>query len=91
VCRLGGDEFLVICPATPLDGALLIAEKLRLSVNAMTVPVGNSQWQGSISVGVAERTPAIGSVGELMKSADASVYLAKRGGRNRVATVQAPQ
>ena len=85
VCRLGGDEFLVICPGTALDGAMQIAEKLRSEVAAMRVPAGSGEWRGSLSIGVAVRTDAMRAFDELMKAADSGVYVAKRNGRNLVA------
>ena len=86
VCRLGGDEFLVICPRTPLDGALQLGEKLRAAVAELRVPVGDGAWQGSISVGAAARTAEVPSVDALVKVADQAVYAAKRSGKNCVAT-----
>ncbi|MCC6209209.1 MAG: bacteriohemerythrin [Gammaproteobacteria bacterium] len=86
VCRLGGDEFLIICPHTPLDGALHIAELTRQAVTALRVPIGAGEWHGSISVGVAVRRPGMRDPGALIKAADEGVYAAKRKGRNCVAT-----
>jgi hemerythrin len=86
VCRLGGDEFLVICAGTPLDGAMKLAETVREEVAALRVPAGDGEWRGSISVGVAARTETMTSLEDLMKAADQGVYVAKRNGRNCVAT-----
>lgn len=88
VCRLGGDEFLVICTNTPLAGALGLAEKLRTQVDALRVPAGIGEWKGSISVGVATRTAAMTKMEDLIKVADQSVYIAKRNGRNCVASAE---
>ena len=85
VCRLGGDEFLIICAGTPQEGAMKLAEKIRREVAALRVPVGSGEWQGSISVGVAARTPSMKGLEDLMKAADEGVYVAKRQGRNCVA------
>ncbi|MCG5496026.1 MULTISPECIES: GGDEF domain-containing protein [Ectothiorhodospira] len=84
VCRLGGDEFLVLCPDTPLQGAFYIAEQIKDAVAAMRVPTGAGAWKGSSSIGVAVRTPAMSQSDELIKLADDSVYLAKRAGKNCV-------
>ncbi|MFA7242432.1 MAG: bacteriohemerythrin [Sulfuricellaceae bacterium] len=89
VSRLGGDEFLIICARTPLEGALHLAEAIRREVAALRVPAGAGEWRGSISVGVAVRTPAMSSLEDLMKAADLGVYAAKRNGRNCVATADA--
>ncbi len=85
VCRLGGDEFLVVCPRTPLAGALHLGELLRRAVSAMRVPAGAGEWKGSISVGVAQRSEAMASAADLLKSADEAVYVAKHRGRDCVA------
>jgi len=86
VCRLGGDEFFVICPNTPMDGALFVAENVRKKVAALRVPVEQGEWVGSISAGVAARQADMTSPDHLIKMADKGVYAAKEGGRNRVAT-----
>ncbi|EGA65136.1 GGDEF domain-containing protein [Vibrio brasiliensis] len=88
VCRLGGDEFFVICPNTDLAGGMHIAELTRNKVNQMLVPVGESVWRGSISVGVGERTPTMNDFNDLIKEADNAVYLSKSAGRNRVSSTQ---
>ena len=84
VCRLGGDEFLVICPNTTADGALHLGERIRSAVDALRVPAGNGEWQGSVSVGVGAKTSEMAKVEELIKAADDAVYMAKRDGRNCV-------
>jgi hemerythrin len=85
VCRLGGDEFLVICPRTPLEGAVQLAEKIRLAIAALRVPAGSGEWRGSISVGVAARNAGMDKYEALIKAADDGVYAAKKKGRNCVA------
>ena len=88
VCRLGGDEFLIVCAHTPLSGALQVAEKVRQEVAALHVPVGKDGiWHGSISVGVAVGDIGMANVQDLLKAADEAVYVAKRNGRNCVASV----
>ncbi|MFO7576601.1 MAG: GGDEF domain-containing protein [Pelovirga sp.] len=87
VCRLGGDEFLVICPATNRAGALHLAAQLHGRIAALRIPVGDGAWQGSISVGAAVRTSTMASYEELIKAADRSVYAAKQDGRNCVRMV----
>jgi len=82
VFRLGGDEFLVLCPNTDLAGAETIAEQLRRRVDELRVTTGAGFWNSSVSIGVAARTPTMQHYHELMKAADDSVYRAKRAGRN---------
>lgn len=88
VCRLGGDEFLVICPNTDLKGGMHIAETARQKVSELEVETSHQVWIGSISVGVAEITQEFGSMNELIKAADESVYLAKSAGKNSVCSIQ---
>jgi hemerythrin len=84
VCRLGGDEFLIICPNTDLEGGMNIAELVRKKVASLRVPTAESFWVGSISIGVAARSPDMQSYESLIKKADDSVYAAKRDGKNCV-------
>jgi hemerythrin len=88
VCRLGGDEFLIICPKSNLDNAMRIAEQMRQRIAQMRVSAGNGEWLGSISVGVAGRTSEMRTIEDLIKAADEGVYLAKQNGRNCVASSQ---
>lgn len=84
VCRLGGDEFLIICPNTNLEGALHLGEQTREKVASLKVEAGTGFWLGSVSIGVACTGPLMKSIDDLIKAADDAVYLAKRDGRNCV-------
>lgn len=84
VCRLGGDEFLILCPKTDEKGALQIANLTCTKISALTVPVPGGAWQGSISVGVAAKTDAMKTPEDLIKAADRGVYAAKNAGKNCV-------
>ncbi len=90
VCRLGGDEFLVLCPETTLEGALAVGERVRAQVAAQRVEVAASAWTGTVtvSVGAAARHGGMGGAEELLRAADAALFEAKRGGRNRVAAAR---
>jgi len=83
--RLGGEEFGVLLPETPLDEAVGIAERLRTGVANHTVDHDGQSISLTLSVGVATNRKG-DSLDELMARADAAMYEAKRGGRNRVAS-----
>lgn len=84
VCRLGGDEFFIICPNTDNAGGIHIAEITRKAVSELRVLTSGEPWNGSISVGVSSRSPDIQRYEELIKKADKGVYAAKEAGRNCV-------
>lgn len=91
IARIGGDEFLVICPETSLEAAIICGERLRKAVEAVSVTVGEKVFKLSISVGVATREAAMPDPDALVKRADQGVYAAKQRGRNKVGTVQTLQ
>jgi diguanylate cyclase (GGDEF)-like protein len=82
--RYGGDEFVVLCPETDPTGAYVLAEKVRIGVTDLDVPVSGSRIQPSISVGVVSFPDDGRSSDELMISADQAMYASKRAGKNRV-------
>jgi diguanylate cyclase (GGDEF)-like protein len=83
VARYGGEEFLVVLLETTVTTAVLVAERIRARVAAEAFGAGRM----SLSIGVAE-CPAHGDTPEtLIASADAAMYQAKAGGRDRVVAV----
>ncbi|GIB49171.1 GGDEF family protein [Vibrio cholerae] len=91
VCRLGGDEFLVICPETNTAGGVYIAEQVCRAIQQHVISIeDNLCWQGSVSMGVAEFDPKMKEHHELLRAADQAVYLAKNSGKNRVCAFHAP-
>jgi diguanylate cyclase (GGDEF)-like protein/PAS domain S-box-containing protein len=85
VCRFGGEEFVVILPTANREGAHARAERLRLKMKDMAVQhQGRSLGMVSFSIGVAAFPEHGASPQELMAAADAALYEAKRGGRDRV-------
>jgi diguanylate cyclase (GGDEF)-like protein len=85
VSRFGGEEFLVILPKTMMKDAVVIAERIRRSVETTPLSVGDETVYLTISLGVAA-IPAIlpDSKEEFIKCADTALYEAKDKGRNRV-------
>ena len=85
--RYGGEEFAVIMPATDLDGALRVADRIREAVVDLGLPhaASPSDHRVTLSVGAASAIPAIGQTpADLLAAADAALYRAKHAGRNRV-------
>ncbi|HEV2735155.1 MAG TPA: GGDEF domain-containing protein, partial [Longimicrobiaceae bacterium] len=83
--RYGGDEFVVVLPQTPAPGALRFAERARSYFGAVPFSFNGAAVQATLSVGVAT-WPEVDARGadELISSADAALYMAKQGGRDRV-------
>lgn len=88
--RYGGDEFIVVIPDVSVKAASAAAERLRRSVSEAQFSVAGSEgdWPVTISIGVAATLAGSQSLEVLIKRADAALYEAKDGGRNRV--VEAP-
>jgi diguanylate cyclase (GGDEF)-like protein len=83
VARIGGEEFMVLLPDTVADNVTRIAQELCTHVAATAVYIGDTQLQITISIGAVE--VACDEVLEhALARADAGLYSAKRGGRNRV-------
>ncbi|WP_366923505.1 diguanylate cyclase [Metallumcola ferriviriculae] len=78
VSRYGGEEFVIILPDTDRLGALKAAKKIRREVERQTTP------QVTVSVGIAENTEEYVNSEQLLQEADAAMYGAKKGGKNRV-------
>ena len=88
--RAGGDEFRIILPATLPAGAALVAERIRASVNAIEIRNEKGSTRLSISAGICSCLPGDESLDDVTKRADAALYMAKAGGRNRVHPVFHP-
>ncbi|MBL8859335.1 MAG: diguanylate cyclase [Planctomycetes bacterium] len=84
VCRLGGEEFLVINVNSNLQGALLCAERLRSSVAENSIQCDGFEGKVTVSLGCAERVLQTTDIDDLLKSADEAVYAAKAAGRNTI-------
>ncbi len=84
VARLGGEEFLVVCPNATQAQARICAERIRLAIERNVVQSGGFDRNVTVSLGVAERKPGVDKYDALFKAADEAVYVAKHNGRNQV-------
>ena len=82
--RWGGEEFLLICPETPLEGAVKVADAIRQTLSEQTFDQGFTQ---TVSAGVIE-VAGYSSVEQAIIAVDQQLYTAKQTGRNRVAFTQ---
>jgi len=85
--RVGGEEFAVLLPETPIRAAQEVARRIVESCRRVTVPVPGAQVTFSCSIGVTEMTPADDAIEKSLQRADAALYQAKRSGRDRSATL----
>src|SRR5579863_197234 len=85
--RYGGEEFSLLLPNTATSRAREIGEMVRAAVQDLAIPhVTSSHMAVTVSVGVAGvKTFEALTPGDLLEAADASLYVAKRNGRNAVA------
>ncbi len=84
-CRWGGEEFLFILPGTTQEGAVHYAQEILKAVRARAIEVNNDAIvHVSVSIGVATDPDGSHNLSDdLIKNADAAMYLAKRAGRDR--------
>ncbi len=90
VARYGGEEFAVICPATSLDDAARLAERIRQTLPQCVRIATCPELTVTTSIGVAcTSDPRVASVRDLVDQADQALYLGKHRGRNRVVRADA--
>jgi len=91
VFRWGGEEFAAILPETPIEGAKIVAEKIRTCINETPIVICNKQVDVTISVGASSIIPKPGSypftIEKFCDVVDRSLYKAKQLGRNRVQAI----
>ena len=88
IARIGGEEFAVILPKTPLLGAVTVAENARASISRLKLErKGKSEKLETITVSIGVSQYKQGeSLEEFVNRADQALYFAKNSGRNRVST-----
>jgi len=81
--RFGGEEFALLLPCTPLADAMIVAEKVRMTICDTPVEAEGVRVPVTASVGGAAARPGLPTYEVLINEADAALYSAKRQGRNR--------
>lgn len=84
LCRFGGEEFAIILPNTQIEGALVMAERLRDRVAKQTFIAGGTEMSITVSGGIGECPRHGTDMNELIRITDEALYTAKRNGRNRI-------
>ncbi len=91
ICRLGGEEFVVVMPDTPLAIAERVAERVRAAVESEEFPIapgGVRRIAVTTSIGIAERGQEA-DADALLQRSDRALYASKTAGRNRVTSAAA--
>ena len=81
IARWGGEEFLLLLPETPGEGAMVVAERLRSKVAAEKIVFGREELSVTMSFGVGEFDPLF-SIEENIDRIDKEMYKAKKSGKN---------
>lgn len=82
--RLGGEEFAVTLPDEGEKTARITAERLRKSFEHLSIPVNGDEIKTTVSIGIAELNKTDETFEDCLFRADAALYAAKDGGRNRI-------
>lgn len=82
--RQGGEEFVIILPATTLEDAQFVAERLRQQVRRHPIPTEQGEIAVTLSIGVTTYCPDDSAASDLLQRADLALYQAKERGRDRV-------
>lgn len=85
VSRIGGEEFLVICPSTDIKAATQAAERLRLTLESNKITIGREEKAIAVtaSFGISTKQTSTADSDALVNTADLALYAAKQEGRNR--------
>lgn len=87
VARIGGEEFSVFLPNTDMDGALKLAENIRVAIEQLMPEICKERRKVTASIGVARNLHSTQSMQDIQRMADQAMYDAKAQGRNRVSAV----
>jgi diguanylate cyclase (GGDEF)-like protein len=83
VCRMGGEEFLVICANADIRSGLVAAERIRKLIADLPIDIGSDSIRTTVSIGIACREEGMKDAEAMVNAADVALYKAKEEGRNR--------
>jgi diguanylate cyclase (GGDEF)-like protein len=81
--RYGGEEMALILPHTDLEGAYEAAERARMAIASMEIPLIEGEGSLSVTASIGAAASLNGAKNDLIAAADAALYVAKREGKNR--------
>ncbi len=81
--RYGGEEFVVVLPETDEENSLLMAERIRHTIEQTPIPTERGVLSVTVSIGSATRGDSAITQEQLIRSADSAMYQSKKNGRNR--------
>lgn len=82
--RYGGEEFCIILPSTPMEGTLILAERIRQIISQEPIMYKGSAIALTVSIGAVSYDPEMSKYERLIHCADLALYFGKKNGRNRV-------
>lgn len=84
VGRIGGEEFCILLPDTPLKAALTVGRRLLDATRKLRIPVPDYELEVTVSIGLTDWTRGDKEIATIMERADIALYQAKMSGRNRL-------
>ena len=87
VGRIGGEEFCILLPDTPLKAALNVGSRLLDATRQLRIPVPDHELEVTVSIGLTDWTRGDQEIATIMERADIALYQAKTSGRNRLVVV----
>ena len=82
--RYGGEEFMILLPETSRQGAMEVAERIRLDTGRRPIDMENEAVSVTVSIGISLFPDNGGDVKTVIQEADKALYAAKDSGRNRI-------
>lgn len=84
LARVGGDEFLVLLPRKSIEEGRQVAEKIRLAVNHLPLPLSGRIKSITVSIGISEIPPYTYSIEDILGLSGPALHRSKAAGKNRV-------